>query len=61
MAAAAGGAGLRSFAEFAAMSGYGEFVWSAFGFTLLVLAINAVAALRRLRKAKAMSSSMDEE
>ena len=43
------------------MSGYGEFVWSAFGFAFLVLAVNVVTALRRLRKSKKMSSSIDSE
>ena len=41
-----------SFAEFIAMGGHGEFVWSAYGITFAVLAINLVFALRRLRKSE---------
>ena len=36
-------------AEFFAMGGYAQFVWSAFGLTLVVLILNIVAARRRLR------------
>ena len=43
------------------MSGYGEFVWSAFGFAFLVLTVNVVTALRRLRKSKKSSSSAKQE
>ena len=61
MVEATGGTVLRSFAEFISMSGYGEFVWSAFGFAFLVLAVNVVTALRRLRKSKKASSSAKQE
>ncbi len=37
--------------EFLAMGGHGGYVWSAYGITLLILAINAWAALRRHSKA----------
>lgn len=43
------------------MSGYGEFVWSAFGFAFLVLAVNVATALRRLRKSKEIGSSNNQE
>ena len=41
-----------SFSEFIAMGGYGHFVWSSYAVTFLVLAINVVAAVRKLKKAK---------
>ncbi len=50
-----------SFSDFISMSGYGEFVWSAYGFTLLVLAINVGAAVRRLRKSRRLDSSGDQD
>jgi heme exporter protein D len=37
-------------AEFFAMGGYAEFVWSTFGLTAAVLIINVVGARRRLQK-----------
>lgn len=37
--------------EFLAMGGHGGYVWSAYGITLLVLAINAWAAVRRHKRA----------
>jgi heme exporter protein D len=37
--------------EFLAMGGHGGYVWSAYGITLAVLAINAWAAVRRHRRA----------
>ena len=43
------------------MSGYGEFVWSAFGFAFLVLAVNVVTALRRLRKSREKVTSSDQQ
>ncbi len=46
-------------AEFIAMSGYGEFVWSAYGFTLAVLAINFAAAVRSLKKSKSRKPPVD--
>ncbi|MDJ0927956.1 MAG: heme exporter protein CcmD [Gammaproteobacteria bacterium] len=38
-------------AEFLAMGGYAEFVWSTFGLTAVVLIINVVTARRRMRLA----------
>lgn len=35
--------------EFFAMGGYGEFVWSAFGVSLIVLVLNIMSARRRLK------------
>ncbi len=49
-----------SFSSFISMSGYGEFVWGAYGFTLLVLAVNIGSAIRRLRKAKRLKASIDQ-
>jgi heme exporter protein D len=37
--------------DFLAMGGYAEWVWSAFGLTLIVLVGNVIAAGRRYRKA----------
>lgn len=37
--------------EFLSMGGHGGYVWSAYGITLLVLALNAWAAVRRHAKA----------
>jgi len=34
---------------FWSMGGYGTYVWSAYGITIAVLIVNAVAAIRRLR------------
>jgi heme exporter protein D len=36
--------------EFLAMGGYAAYVWSAFGLTFAVMAINVIAANRRHRK-----------
>ncbi|MFQ5756013.1 MAG: heme exporter protein CcmD [Acidiferrobacterales bacterium] len=36
-----------SWSEFIAMGGYGHYVWSAYGFTAVVLALNIVIPLRR--------------
>ncbi len=41
-----------TFAEFISMSGYGEYVWGAYGFALAVLAANFASALRRLRRSQ---------
>ena len=49
-----------SFTEFISMSGYGEFVWSAYGFGLLVLVINVASAVRRLRKSRKLDHSVDQ-
>lgn len=49
-----------SFSEFISMSGYGEFVWSAYGFALLVLVINVASAVRRLRKSRRLDHSTDQ-
>ena len=38
-------------AEFFAMGGYAEFVWSTFGITAVVLVINVISARRRMRLA----------
>lgn len=38
-------------AEFLAMGGYAEYVWSTFGLTLIVIVINIVGARRRLHNA----------
>ena len=45
-----------SIAEFLSMSGYGDYVWSAFGFTFAVLAANFYLALRRLRRSQKRSA-----
>ncbi len=37
--------------EFLAMGGHGAYVWSAYGITLIVLAVNAWTAVRRHSKA----------
>lgn len=50
-----------SFAEFIHMGGYGSFVWSAYGFVFVVLAINVYAAVRRLRQAQKRGTKMDSE
>lgn len=47
-----------SFSEFLSMSGYGEYVWSAYGFALVVLAANVAGARRRLRKAQRLDSDL---
>jgi heme exporter protein D len=36
-------------AEFLAMGGYAQFVWSAFGITAVVIIFNIVSARRRLK------------
>lgn len=33
------------------MGGYGAYVWSSYGLTLVVLLLNAIAPYRRLRRA----------
>lgn len=38
--------------EFLAMGGYGNYVWSAYGLTLLVLAVNVFAARMRNQNAR---------
>ena len=38
-------------AEFFAMGGYAEFVWSTFGITAAVLIVNVISARRRMRLA----------
>ena len=38
-------------AQFLAMGGYAQWVWSAFGLTLIVLIGNVIAASRRYRQA----------
>ncbi len=35
--------------DFLAMGGYAEYVWPAYGLTLMVIVINMIAARRRLR------------
>ncbi|HEY1044701.1 MAG TPA: heme exporter protein CcmD [Telluria sp.] len=42
-----------SWSEFAAMGGYGPFVWGSFGMVLLLLAVEVVALGRRRRAAMA--------
>jgi heme exporter protein D len=37
-------------AEFLAMGGYAQFVWSAFGITAVVIVFNIVSARRRLKR-----------
>ncbi len=49
-----------SFSEFISMGGYGEFVWSAYGFTFLVLAINVIVAVRKLKKAKTRQNQISD-
>ena len=41
----------QSWDEFARMGGYALYVWGAYGVTLALLAIEAVQALRRWRRA----------
>jgi heme exporter protein D len=36
-----------SWSEFISMGGYGVYVWSAYGFTIVVLAINVIIPIRR--------------
>ena len=55
-----------SLAEFISMSGYGKYVWSAYGFTLAVLALNFVFAARKFRNARRqperpMEQDVDDE
>ncbi len=50
-----------SFSEFISMSGYGEFVWSAYGFALLVLVINVAGAVRRFRKSRKLDHFADQD
>ena len=38
-------------AEFLAMGGYAEYVWSTFGLTAVVLVVNIIGARRRLQSA----------
>ena len=44
-----------SFSEFISMGGYGEFVWSAYGFTFIVLAANLFAARKKLKNSSKRS------
>lgn len=39
-------------AGFFAMSGYGPYIWSAYGLTLVVMALNVVWARRSVRTAR---------
>ncbi len=48
-------------AEFISMSGYGEYVWSSYGFALVVLVANVAGALRRLGKARRLDAQSDGE
>ncbi len=50
-----------SLAEFISMSGYGEYVWSAYGFALLVLAVNVIGAVRRLRNSRRTDPSIGKD
>ena len=43
----------ESLDAFLAMGGHGRFVWGAYGFTMLVMLIDALAARRRLARADA--------
>lgn len=36
-------------ADFLAMGGYAEFVWTSFGLTAIIMVLNVIAARRRLR------------
>jgi heme exporter protein D len=36
-----------SWSEFISMGGYGVYVWSAYGFTIVVLVINVIIPIRR--------------
>ncbi|MCH6582551.1 MAG: heme exporter protein CcmD [Proteobacteria bacterium] len=36
-----------SWSEFISMGGYGVYVWSAYGFTIIVLVINVIIPMRR--------------
>lgn len=42
-----GGRRIVSWADFAAMGGYGVYVWSAYGFAVFVLVVNVIIPLRR--------------
>ena len=39
-----------SFSEFLDMGGYGFYVWSSYGITLLILAVNVIGPLQLHRK-----------
>ena len=36
-----------SWSEFVSMGGYGAYVWSAYGFAIIVLVINVIIPMRR--------------
>ena len=42
-----------SLEAFLAMGGHGRFVWGAYAFTALVMAIDAIASRRRLARSRA--------
>ena len=44
---------MSSLNEFLSMGGYGAYVWPAYGLATLVVLVNIVLPLRRLRKLKA--------
>jgi heme exporter protein CcmD len=47
--------------EFLAMGGYAQWVWSAFGLTIIVLIANVIAAAQRYRRAvENLKGRMDE-
>jgi len=41
-----------SLADFFAMSGYGGYVWGAYGLTAILIAVEIIAVLARLRNAR---------
>ena len=49
-----------SFADFISMGGYGGYVWGAYGFTFAVLAINVIAAVRKLKKSAQCRAEISE-
>ena len=44
---------MSSWHEFLSMGGYGAYVWPAYGIALLVVTVNIVLPLMRLRRLKA--------
>ena len=47
--------------DFLAMGGYARWVWSAFGFTAVILLFNVISARRRIRQAMMEVEMMDHE
>lgn len=47
--------------EFLAMGGYAKWVWSAYGFTVVIFLANVISARRRLRQTVAELRMMDAD